>query len=66
MEVGFHDTEARGAGPVTEDWWLDALTQIGNTMSAHFSLVKPTAMPKLKRLEKRSLLCSQKEDQKYW
>ena len=65
MEVGFHDTEEGEEGPVTEDRWLDDLTQIWNAMSAHFPLVKPRymAMPTLKELKKCNLLCSQKEDQ---
>lgn len=66
MEVGFHDTEARGEGPVTEDWWLRCFDSDRKYHVCPLSIGKTYAVPKLKRLEKCSLLCSQKQDQKYW
>lgn len=61
METGFCDAEAGEEGCVTEYWRLDALTQMSNAISTHFSLVKARhmAMPKLKELKKCSPLCSQ-------
>lgn len=66
MEVGFHDTEARAEGPVTEAWRLRCFDLDRKYHVCPLSIGKTYAMPKLKRLEKCSLLCSQKKDQKYW